>query len=119
MNIGRLASRTGVSRRLLRYYEEQGLLRPTRLANGYRDYAESDLDSVHRIRYLLGAGLPTRVIGEILDCVEHRDDRVIASPCPGMATHLTRQRTRIDDEIGRLDDSRRALDDLIGTMTSR
>ncbi|UYM05578.1 MerR family transcriptional regulator [Solicola gregarius] len=116
MRIGRLASRTGVSRRLLRYYEEQGLLRPTRLTNGYREYAESDVDDVYRIRYLLAAGLPTTVIGEILDCVEDRDDGIVASPCPGMVTHLSRERARIDDKIARLEDSRRALDGLLVTV---
>ncbi|UPK73523.1 MerR family transcriptional regulator [Nocardioidaceae bacterium SCSIO 66511] len=118
MHIGTLASRTGVSRRLLRYYEEQGLLRPARLPNGYREYAESDVDAVHRIRHLLGAGLPTDVIGTILHCVEHDGDRVVASPCPGVTAQLTRERTRIDDEISRLSGSRRALDALLGSAAS-
>ncbi len=34
MRIGELAERTGASRRLLRYYEEQGLIQPSRRANG-------------------------------------------------------------------------------------
>lgn len=50
MRIGALERATGVNRRLLRYYEEQGLLRPTRLANGYREYSESDVTSVRHIR---------------------------------------------------------------------
>lgn len=41
MRIKQLSERTGVSSRLLRYYEEQGLLRPRREENGYRDYEES------------------------------------------------------------------------------
>lgn len=117
MQIGTLASTTGVSPRLLRYYEEQSLLRPRRLANGYREYAEVDVANVHRIRYLLAAGLPTAVIGEILDCVEDRDDRVVANACPGMVSHLSRERAMLDDKISRLEDSRRALDDLLGTVS--
>ena len=34
MRIGELAERTGTSRRLLRYYEEQDLIAPDRSANG-------------------------------------------------------------------------------------
>ncbi|MEU6192280.1 MerR family DNA-binding transcriptional regulator [Streptomyces sp. NPDC047061] len=40
MKIGELSHRTGVSTRLLRYYEQQGLLHPSRLPNGYRDFHE-------------------------------------------------------------------------------
>ena len=60
MRIGELSERTGTPRRLLRYYEEQGLLVPDRTPNGYRDYAERTVDRVLQIRGLLEAGLPTR-----------------------------------------------------------
>lgn len=40
MRIGELARRTGVSERMLRYYEQEGLLRPARTTSGYRDYGE-------------------------------------------------------------------------------
>ena len=50
MQIGELSARTGASVRMLRYYEEQGLLEPRRTGSGYRDYAESDVDRVARIR---------------------------------------------------------------------
>ena len=56
MRIGELADRTGVSRRLLRYYEEQGLLVPSRADNGYREYGESHVDVVRQIAGLLDAG---------------------------------------------------------------
>nr|WP_207634475.1 MerR family transcriptional regulator [Candidatus Frankia alpina] len=69
MRIGELARRTAVSERLLRYYEEQGLLHPARLSSGYRVYAESDVDQVRRIRTLLSAGLPTALIAQVLPCV--------------------------------------------------
>ena len=39
MQIGELSARTGASVRMLRYYEEQGLLEPRRTGSGYRDYA--------------------------------------------------------------------------------
>ena len=70
MKIGELAERTGVSRRLLRYYEEQGLITPTRALNGYREYGEPHVDVVQQIAGLLNAGLPTRIIQQLLPCLD-------------------------------------------------
>lgn len=38
MNLAKVAEITQVSPRMLRYYEELGLIRPRRTANHYRDY---------------------------------------------------------------------------------
>jgi len=38
MQIGELATATGLTRDTLRFYEKRGLLAPRRGANGYRDY---------------------------------------------------------------------------------
>jgi DNA-binding transcriptional MerR regulator len=69
MRIGELSERTATSRRLLRYYEEQGLISPDRRPNGYRDYDERLVDRVLQIRGLLESGLPTRMIRRILPCL--------------------------------------------------
>ncbi len=69
MRIGELAARTEVPTRMLRYYEEQGLLGSSRTPNGYRDYPEAAVDRVVQIRGLLDAGLPTRIIRAILPCL--------------------------------------------------
>ncbi|WP_184812840.1 MerR family transcriptional regulator [Actinophytocola algeriensis] len=115
MRIGALAHRTGVNERLLRYYEEQGLLRPTRRANGYREYHESDVATVGHIRALLAAGLPTAVITQILHCVHSDGEQLLPAPCPGLIAHLRREHTRIDATITQLQASRQALDTLLAT----
>jgi DNA-binding transcriptional MerR regulator len=66
MLIGELSSQTGVPARMLRYYEDQGLLSPARDASGYRCYQDSDVGKVRQIRGLLDSGLPTEIIGRIL-----------------------------------------------------
>ncbi|MGI5171340.1 MerR family transcriptional regulator [Spirillospora sp. CA-253888] len=119
MRIGALADRAGVSRRLLRYYEEQGLLRPLRLANGYREYDESDVATVRHIRVLLAAGLPTAVIARLLDCVHDEGERVVPSACPGVVANLQRERGRITEEIARLESSRRTLDTILAAALER
>jgi DNA-binding transcriptional MerR regulator len=70
MRIGELSERTHTSRRLLRYYEEQGLIASRRDSNGWRCYNERNVDRVRQIRGLLDAGLPTRIIRQILPCLD-------------------------------------------------
>ncbi|NRQ33777.1 MerR family transcriptional regulator [Nonomuraea sp. NN258] len=113
MRIGDLARRTGVNQRLLRYYEEQGLLTPVRLGNGYREYAEPDVVTVRHIRSLLAAGLSTAVIGRMLRCVG--DDAALPAPsgCPGFIEDLRRERDHVAETIQRLQGSQRRLEELL------
>lgn len=46
MNIGDVAGRSGLPNKTIRYYEEIGLVRPRRNANGYREFREHDLHSL-------------------------------------------------------------------------
>ncbi|MBF6298287.1 MerR family transcriptional regulator [Nocardia amamiensis] len=114
MRIGVLQRRTGVSQRLLRYYEEQGLLRPTRQASGYREYSESDVATVLHIRNLLAAGLSTTTIADLLPCMGSEGGRLIAD-CPELLIDLYRERERISSNIRELEAARSALDAVIAT----
>ncbi|SEG81747.1 DNA-binding transcriptional regulator, MerR family [Thermomonospora echinospora] len=112
MRIGEMVRRTGVSERLLRYYEEQGLLAPTRLSSGYRVYNDADVDTVRRIRTLLAAGLSTTTIAQVLPCV--RDDGPNLAPvCPDLVATLRRERERIAHAIKNLQVSQDMLDAVI------
>ncbi|MFF0716432.1 MerR family transcriptional regulator [Streptomyces bauhiniae] len=108
MRIGELARRTGVHERLLRYYEEQGLLHPDRLPSGYREYREADVHTVGRIRALLAAGLNTATIATILPCLREEADRLVPT-CPDLLRHLHAERDRITRAIEDLRTSRAAL----------
>ncbi|MFE3192055.1 MerR family transcriptional regulator [Nocardia sp. NPDC059240] len=91
--IGELSRATGVAPRLLRYYEEQGLLVPHRDSNGYRGYPATAVDRVARIRELLAAGLSTREIGELLPCATESGFQ-----------HCDHSRKVVGDGLDRLDD---------------
>ncbi|MGV4984002.1 MerR family transcriptional regulator [Streptomyces sp. NRAIS4] len=93
MLIGELSRRTGVSERLLRYYERVELIRSERRANGYREYADETVETVRRIRGLLAAGLPTRVIRQVLPCAV---DGATLRPCPGVLDRLRAQLSALD-----------------------
>ena len=112
MRIQELADRTGASERSLRYYEQQGLLRPARLPNGYRDYVEADVDEVRRIRMLLAAGLSTTVIAQVLPCMV--DDGGVLAPCSAdMVPTFLVERQRIDEAIAELVATRELLDAIV------
>ncbi|MEV4871825.1 MerR family transcriptional regulator [Streptomyces syringium] len=112
MRIGELSRRTGVSERLLRYYEEQGLLRPHRRPSGYREYRDEDIGTVRGIRTLLAAGLSTTTIGELLPCMVD-DGRGLTPACPEMLPDLYRERQRISDAVADLLAARGVLDSII------
>jgi DNA-binding transcriptional MerR regulator len=109
MRIGAVARATGVSEGLLRYYEEQGLLTPTRLPSGYREYGEADVAAVRNIRALLAAGLPIRVIADVLPCICEYSERIVPT-CPAFIVSLRREQARINDAIDELRTSQKLLD---------
>lgn len=114
MKIGELERRTGVSQRLLRYYEEQSLLRPLRRPSGYREYRESDVTIVAHIRNLLAAGLSTATIAELLPCMSVEGPQVIAD-CPELLDYLARDHARLTACIDELQEARRKLEGIIAT----
>ncbi|NGO14014.1 MerR family transcriptional regulator [Streptomyces sp. HC44] len=109
MKIGELSRETGVSVRLLRYYEEQGLLAAERTTGGHRSYDADAPRTVRRIRAFLDAGLNTRVIREILDCVCGSDAEV--EPC--LTPMLLDQLRGIEQRIAELEGSRVSLAEIL------
>jgi len=113
MRIGEMSRRSGVSVRMLRYYEARGLLRPGRLASGYRVYGPGDLETVRRIRMLNEAGLPLGTIVRILPCVRSDGPRI--APCAEFRDGLRRRIADLDQRIAALAESRRLLSGYLGT----
>lgn len=116
MRIGELAERTGVPRRLLRYYEEQGLITPRRLDNGYREYDDHLVDRVMKVRGLLDSGIPTRIIADMLPCLDQPQDIVVANPDPELRKILVHERERMAERIALLEHNRDALTRYIAAM---
>jgi DNA-binding transcriptional MerR regulator len=112
VRIGELARSVGLSERALRYYEEQGLLRPARKANGYRHYTEADAITVRHVRTLLDAGLPSAVIAELLPCVVDTGGGLDPA-CPELLTQLYVERDRISAAMDQLATTRGLLDKVI------
>jgi len=105
MKIGEVAARAGVAPRLIRYYEQQGLLTARRDPNGYRRYDEADCERVQRIAELVQAGLSTRLVKLLLDT---EDARAREQPtCPlEVAEQLARELVVLEKRIDCLSRSR-------------
>lgn len=107
MRIGELATRSGVSVRALRYYEEQALLTSERSPGGQRHYPETAVDRIRLIQQLYAAGLTSRTILELMPCVIDGD------PTPELLDRLATERDRIDSHIADLVNARNRLDSVI------
>jgi DNA-binding transcriptional MerR regulator len=70
VQIGELATETGVSVRAIRYYERAGLLPATRRTNGYRDFGTAAASRVRVIRDLLDTGFTIEEIVSLAECLE-------------------------------------------------
>ncbi|MGB3698837.1 MAG: MerR family transcriptional regulator [Gordonia sp. (in: high G+C Gram-positive bacteria)] len=92
MRIGELSRRSGVSARMLRHYDELGLVRPgDRSSAGYREYSETDLARLFQVETLRTLGLSLREIGQALE-------QPAASPAALLAALIARTRERIARE---------------------
>ncbi len=107
MNIGQASKASGVSAKMIRYYEQTGLIaRADRTASGYRDYSDGDVHVLRFIRRARDLGFAVTDISELLGL--WRDD--------------TRQSVEVkrlaQGHIEELKKKIRALQDMTHTLTS-
>lgn len=95
--IEQVATRTGLTRRTLRYYEEVGLLPPTERTEGnYRQYSEADIrriEHIKKLRDLLGFSL-----NDIREMLEADDER-------GQIKEAYQHATEVEAKLAQLDRS--------------
>lgn len=65
MKISELSKKTGISQRMLRYFEHEGLLDPLRTTAAYREYESSDETQVLEIREWQRLGLTLKEIKKL------------------------------------------------------
>jgi DNA-binding transcriptional MerR regulator len=118
MKIGELSARSGATERMLRYYEQQGLLAPTRTPAGYRTYGEDDVLRVQYIRCMLSSALPTQVIAQALHFLL---DAPVSTPSlrkerRRLADTLQLELDALTERIALLDASRQQLTRLVSDI---
>jgi DNA-binding transcriptional MerR regulator len=109
LTIGQFSRLSQLSIRMLRHYDEHGVLHPTRVdpASGYRLYAPDLLVTAHRLRQLRDAGLS---VAELAECVPLLRDPV------ALRALLVRQRGRLVEEVAEVTGRIREVDQLIAAL---
>lgn len=98
LRIGQLAATTGFTPKTLRYYEDVGLLRPTRRSeSGYRLYDDAAIDRLRFVRRAQSLGLRLNDVRRILEISD--EGRV---PCEHVLTVIDRELDGIDAQMKRL-----------------
>ena len=63
MKINEVEAQVGITKKNIRFYEEQGLLSPRRNSeNGYRDYGEAEVTVLRQIKLMRKLGVPLEEI---------------------------------------------------------
>ena len=76
LQIGQVAERTGLSLRTIRFYEENGLVRPaSRSEGGFRLYSEDDVARLEVIKRMKPLGFRLEEMQELLILLAHLAER--------------------------------------------
>ena len=87
MKINEVEAAVGVTKKNIRFYEEEGLITPSREpGNGYRSYSQADVERLRRIKLLRKLDVPLAEIREMLE-----GQKTLAE---GMAQQLERLNAR-------------------------
>ena len=110
MKINEVEAQVGITKKNIRFYEEQGLLSPQRNSeNGYRDYGEAEVAVLRQIKLMRKLGVPLEEI---------RRMQAGGTVADGMRRHLVtleRERKSLEQSIqlcGSLKDREERLDAL-------
>lgn len=111
VTIGEAARLTGVSAKMIRWYEETGLLAPAaRLESGYRTYGEADIHTLRFVRRARDLGFSVEAIADLLALWRDR-----GRPSAGVKAIALEQIAVLRQRITELEGMARTLEHLAAT----
>lgn len=106
MNIGDVAAITGLTAKMIRYYETNGLMRkPERTTRGYRAFTRSDVDRLQFIHCALELGLRPTQIRQLLLLWDDRkrNGAKLKNVARGYLAQFEKKAAHLTDMIATLD----------------
>jgi Cu(I)-responsive transcriptional regulator len=106
MNIGEASKATGISVKMLRYYEEIGLVRPAlRAYSGYRVYSDKNIATLRFVRRARDLGFQVKQIAALLDLWQNgsRASADVKSLATAHVQELEQRRRTLDEMIATLE----------------
>lgn len=95
LKIGQMATRTGLTRKAIRFYEAAGVLPPAaRGSNSYRLYTDDAVDMLRFVKQATGLGLTLAEIREIV-AIRHGG----RPPCPHVHRLLQEKARELDQKL--------------------
>ena len=95
VKINEVEALVGITKKNIRFYEEKGLLSPSRNSeNGYRDYGEAEVAALRRIKLMRKLGVPIEEIRRMQEGTQTVGD--------GMRRHLVtleRERQNLEESV--------------------
>ena len=96
MKINEVEAAVGVTKKNIRFYEEEGLITPSREpGNGYRSYSQADVERLRRIKLLRKLDVPLAEIREMLE-----GQKTLAEGMAQQLQRLNARRKNLEEAIG-------------------
>lgn len=109
MKIGEASEKSGISTKMIRYYEETGLLpRAKRTTSGYRHYTEQDVHTLRFIRQSRNLGFSMAKIKQLLGLWQNKSRQSSAVKAIAQS-HIE----ELDELLSSLSDIRATLSHLV------
>lgn len=120
MHIGEVATRTELSLRSLRHWEEVGLLRPSgRTDGGFRLYTEADVDKILVIRRMKPLGFSLDEMRAVMDDLALLDGSPSQQEAEAARQRLAGVRADAEERRTRLERQLEMADEFIGILARR
>ena len=114
MNIGEASKASKVSAKMIRYYEQIGLIPPAdRTDSGYRAYTQDDVHRLHFIRRARDLGFSIEQVRDLLGLSDQRD-----RSCEAVDAIAREHLAEVERKIRDLQALRRELGSIIASATA-